>query len=765
MFPADALVVVESFDERLRVFLDTAQRRLGLRAAAVATLGAPDGRVQPTWLGAVADLPAPPILAVFQELLDGPAERPSDDPLLGTLGGPFVGHQLIVVPLKVVPSFARGADTVALLSCTGRPTQPDVDALRLALERGISADRRTRLAEVVFAAVEQAPDAIELTDREARLMYANPAWERFFGYDRTEVVGSTVGRLFRDPVQPLHDPAFYQFTLNALRAGLPWLGTLACRTGDGGRVFCEVNVSPVSVPEFRGHFAVRRDTRHRVERDEALAIAHREFRSVLAVVPDGVTVLRDGRIYYANAAFLAMVRHDEAYVIGRRYLDFVHPDDQHRFSRESSTEVSRVRMVPREGPLRIAETSTAGSVSFEGVPATILLSRDTTDHALAQEQLSRAEKLSALGSLAAGVAHEINNPLAYVILNLELLREREASFDVGAVEALQAGIDGAKRIHRLVTELRGFSGSDGPGPPEPIDVTRAVSSALNIAQNEVRHRARLVREHEDGVFVLAREGQLVQVLVNVLVNAAQAIPEVGGGDHVIRVTSRLVVDQVEIAVSDSGVGIPDDVLRRLFDPFSTTKRRGQGSGLGLAISKRIVDGFGGRILVDSEVGRGTTVTVVLPCAAPPPTRTATLDPSRERVRSGGPRARVLIVDDEQSIVRALTRVLSHHDVVTAHDGRTALALMSRGTPFDVILCDLMMPGMPGSELYEQVCAIRPELGPRFVFMTGGAFTTAGSAFLDTLGARVLVKPFDPSEVLRWVAEAADQAAARDEAER
>src|SRR6185295_1950857 len=303
----------------------------------------------------------------------------------------------------------------------------------------------------------------------------------------------------------------------------------------------EVNVGPFAAGEagFLGNVAVRRDVANRVHRDEALAIAHREFTSVLSAVPDGVVVLRDGKIYFANPAFLKMVQQQEDAVIGRAYSDFVHPDDRARFEADHRRGVTRVRVVDAQGLPRFTEISTARAVSYEGRPAMILFSRDTTDYQVAQQRLAHADKLSAIGSLAAGVAHEINNPLAYLTLNLSgIRRNAETLLAPGDLEALDEALDGARRIRRIVAELRAFARAEGRGPTEAVDVEKAVTSALNIVQNEIRHRARLEREHEPGLHARAEEVHLVQVLVNVLVNAAQSIPLGEGHASSIRVRTR-----------------------------------------------------------------------------------------------------------------------------------------------------------------------------------------------------------------------------------
>jgi CheY-like chemotaxis protein/anti-sigma regulatory factor (Ser/Thr protein kinase) len=303
-------------------------------------------------------------------------------------------------------------------------------------------------------------------------------------------------------------------------------------------------------------------------------------------------------------------------------------------------------------------------------------------------------------------------------------------------------------MRSIVGELKGYSASDRPGPTEAVPVAQAVSSALNIAQNEIRHRARLEREHEPGLFVRAREGQLVQVLVNLLVNAAQAIPSQDAIDHLICVTSRRLSDsRVEIVVSDTGAGIPEAALAHVFDPFATGKQRGEGAGLGLTISKRIVEDFGGSIRIESKSGSGTVVTLELPRTEAPsiPAPVELVLPEAKL-----PRARVLIIDDELPVAKGLKRMLVGHDVVILRDGHEALELLRREPSFDVVLCDLMMPSLPGSELFRRVTRDHPELGPRFVFMTGGAFTDYGRSFLEKVDCPVLKKPFDPKMVMESI---------------
>jgi CheY-like chemotaxis protein len=204
--------------------------------------------------------------------------------------------------------------------------------------------------------------------------------------------------------------------------------------------------------------------------------------------------------------------------------------------------------------------------------------------------------------------------------------------------------------------------------------------------------------------------------------------------------------RVQIAVSDTGAGIPHEILQRLFDPFATTKARGQGSGLGLAISRRIVDRFGGDIRAENLPSRGARISLTLP-AAPTAAKESGVVPPPVSLR--GERFRVLVIDDEVAICRALKRVLAGHDVVTLSDSREGLARVG-SDDFDVVICDLMMPGMSGYKLYAAACAARPSVSTRFVFVSGGALSEEASRFLKTCECPVLPKPFSNADVLEAV---------------
>jgi CheY-like chemotaxis protein len=263
-----------------------------------------------------------------------------------------------------------------------------------------------------------------------------------------------------------------------------------------------------------------------------------------------------------------------------------------------------------------------------------------------------------------------------------------------------------------------------------------------MAEHEIRHYARLVKRYEEVPPVLGSEARLGQVFLNLLVNAAHAIPEGHFSDNEITLTIRAHGNDVAVEVRDTGGGIPQDVRAHLFEPFFTTKPAGRGTGLGLWICQSIVTSMGGRIRIDDAPGRGTAVLVTLPAApghAPPITA-----PSSAPGRAS--RLRVLVVDDDERVARLIAAVLERDETVIARGGTEALRHLASDRTFDVILCDLMMPEVGGMELYERVRELRPGLERRMVFMTGGAFTALGADFLRAHPNPCLEKPFDPQKL-------------------
>lgn len=524
-----------------------------------------------------------------------------------------------------------------------------------------------------------------------------------------------------------------------------------------------------SVAGVRVEVVLLTDMRARTAAAAELRASARRFRDLVEAAPDGIVISRRAEIVYANRAAGVLLGAPADALIGRSLSEFLSPEDVARM-RERVVAItngaqlgpSNYRATRDDGTTIVAEIA-AIVTEYEGAPAVLAFARDVTVRSQLQEGLERAERLAAVGRLAAGMAHEINNPLAFISLNAEALeRKLDALLPRGddrseVMELLHHLVRGTERVAGIVRDLRAFS-RDGAGEEErgPIDIEPVLASAIRMVEHEISARGELVRVRQGDVAVRPRvlgdARRLEQVFVNLLVNAVQALLDGGRG----RITLRETVSEhaVTIDVEDDGAGIAPEHLGRVFDPFFTTKAVGVGTGLGLSICHGIVAAFGGTMTIQSELGRGTCVRVVLARAAAGDSTPARAEPPREE-HAPGPkrRARVLIVEDQEALAVTLARLLSaDHDVVTALRARDALARLAPDQPpFDVVLCDMLMPDGTGVDVFEGATRVRPELAPRFVFMTGGAFTPDVADFLDRVPNPRLEKPFAISELEEIIA--------------
>jgi signal transduction histidine kinase/ActR/RegA family two-component response regulator len=472
------------------------------------------------------------------------------------------------------------------------------------------------------------------------------------------------------------------------------------------------------------------------------------LRETFDVFEDGVCLLaRDGNLKVANA-------------IGERLFGSALKRELQGVASEAARRgVTADRGLTLEGR---AFAARAYPLSERGV---VLYIRDATDEREREIGRLQSEKLASIGMLAAGVAHEINNPAAFVLANIEALtghmrliedKLREVPdthvaraslanllFEANAI--LQESKEGMARIQRIVRDLGSFSHAD-EDVNVPISVNAAVESALTMLRNELKYRARVEQDLRATRLVLASAPRLGQVFLNLISNAVQALEEADVKRNLVRVRSFDEGDHVVVEVSDNGPGITPEAAPRIFESFFTTKPRGMGTGLGLPISLGIVRSLGGELLVDSEPGQGATFRVRIPATdVVPATRPAMPDTTPSRIFM---RRRILAVDDEALLLKAYRRMLGDaHELVTALGGLEAMRLLEQDTRFDAVLCDLQMPEMSGMELYAAVGERYPGLADRFVFVTGGAFSGEARRFLEESVPAVIQKPFSVDDLL------------------
>ncbi|MFP2926343.1 ATP-binding protein [Pyxidicoccus sp. 3LG] len=510
--------------------------------------------------------------------------------------------------------------------------------------------------------------------------------------------------------------------------------------------------------------------------EQALQRSEENFRRLIDSAPEGIFVHRNWRFIYVNPTLLKALGYGHASeLLGKPIWGIVHPDELPLVRKRAQDAVNgelapmrEIRYLRRDGTWYDAE-SVGLPVEFDGEKAVVVMSRDITERKRAQSQLLQTDRMVLAGTLAAGVGHEINNPLTYVMANLdsaleamlrlrgELVRSVPESLVTWSATLrdtetlLREAQEGATRVRNIVRDLKFISRQEEEPRLEPVDVREPLDFAINMATTAVRHRARLVKKYEPVPPVHADATRLGQVFLNLLVNAAQAIPEGSADDHHITVWVRPTAGGVAVDVSDSGQGIPPSVLPRIFDPFFTTKPVGMGTGLGLSICHGIVRNLGGDITVRSEPGRGTTFTITLP-GVPASARPAEAAPAAPAPQTDH-RGQVLIIDDEPPVGRSLARIIGpKHKVTVAGSGEEALAALNSGVSYDAVFCDLMMPGISGMDVYERMRESAPEVAKRFIFITGGSYTTRARQFLERVPNRQIEKPFDVGLIHQYLGE-------------
>lgn len=660
---------------------------------------------------------------------------------------------------RLLCGVTEGEPVAALLLADGSPDDARAQAVCTALLPALTAtiyrqgSQRTTYERRFVVALQHAADAIEICNRDAIIEWVNPAFERVTGYRREEAIGRTPGALFRGGQHP---PEFYDAIDRVVRSGAVWRGRLLGRRKSGELFPQECTFTPIlrRDGDIECVIAIRHDITEklRAEADERERRNNQVFRSLVEVLPDGVLVLREGQVLLANPALLELLGLPEAALLsGPALTAAVRDDEQQAFEiwldalDTGQIQPGRrtwhfVRSDRRELLLELTPVPWA---SYEGGAALVVVATDLTERQQLQSRLLMADRLSAMGMLLAGIGHEINNPLSYVHASLELLRivlppviEYEPEDVRDEVSAcLSDAWDGVRRIAGVVSDFRAFSRtSEARGT---VDFQRLVKLTARMVQNEVRPRAQLILDIGDIPPFEGEENRIAQVLLNLLINAAQAIPEGDVAHNAVRLKAHAVGRELIVEVSDTGVGIAPELQQRIFDPFFTTKFGHGGTGLGLSICHAIALEFGGDLTVSSEPGSGSTFTFRLPMRPAPKTQ-----PALPLTPSDGASLRVLVIDDEPLVGRAVERLLASNAVEVAVGGQAGLHKLRQGGPWDVVLCDLVMPDVSGADVYEAVRRERPLLANRFVFMSGGAYTPRVRAFVESATAPFLSKPFD-----------------------
>ncbi len=617
----------------------------------------------------------------------------------------------------------------------------------------LEAERAALLGRIEMV-TQQANDIIFLAGEDLRLLEVNDRAVALLGYGRDELL-----RMRLTDIQDAAAPGDLGGAWSR-EAGLVF--QTRYRRKDGTTFPVEVSSRALEVDGRACTQGIARDITERLAAEEALRASEAKFRAAFEEASIGILITgADGRIVEFNRALQEMLGYPPEALRGASIGEIAHPDDAARavaglremVGGERNQYSSEKRYRRRDGRAVLAVVHGAavrdGQGRFRFAVSTV---EDVTERRAIEARLVLADRLTSLGTLAAGMAHEINNPLSCVLGNVgfalaELGQAPGLAPEV--VEALRDADEGAVRVRDIVRDLKVFA-RENEEDRGPSDLRKVLGVSVALAQHEIRRRARLSLALDDLPLVPESEHRLGQVFLNLLVNAAQAIPEGRVAENEIRVTARLDDSgRVRVEVADTGAGIPPEVVGRIFDPFFTTKPVGVGTGLGLFVCHGIVSHMGGEIQVESQPGRGTVFRVFLPPvrAGPAP------QPAPGPPAAAPERSRLLVVDDEPGVRRTLSRILSPlHEVVAVASARDALAAVASGQRFDLVMCDLMMPELTGMDLHASLAGSHPGLAGTMVFITGGAVTPAAQEFLERVPNARVEKPFDPEELRGTVAD-------------
>lgn len=635
--------------------------------------------------------------------------------------------------------------------------------------RGLLVGRRERALRILDAS----GDALIAWDAEGRVTDLNAAAERLVRATRSELLGIPIQELF-----------------GAIPIGPSSGQRMPLRTRDGRMLQVAATVSPVAGDPLVFAHALVRDLSDVVaaEQDAAERLAQlRELTEQHMVLLDNAPLLIF-RLDPESHEVLYLNRHAE-HLFGvpaaralstPGFLRDAHVDPEGTIAFEEAVIVAKLGQVMpayearlrREGGEPIIARGTIYPILSElgrvvGIEGILL---DVTSERAVRSRLLQADRLATVGTLAAGVAHEINNPAAFMLLGLDVLSRTLLGANVRMTPETDEQVrqligdlrDTGRRIVEIARDMRTFASPPprGEGRRTLVDVSRTIESALTITRAQIVEKADIDLDlSEDLPLVAMDDGRFGQVIVNLLVNAAHAVSEarkargpMPGGDKV-RIATRLEDDHVVVEVEDTGCGIKKDVLDRVFVPFFTTKMPEVGTGLGLAISRTIVESAGGTISADSPIHptdppTGARFVIRLPAHLP---EAMAPDTARTVVHEAR-RGTVLVVEDEALLGRALADQLSEvHDVALVASAEEALGQFSRKR-FDAVLCDVKMPSMGGEDLYRAVAARDPEQARRFIFMTGVGFSPELQTFLAEVGAPMLEKPFPIRRALAIIAQ-------------
>jgi PAS domain S-box-containing protein len=618
--------------------------------------------------------------------------------------------------------------------------------------------------------VEMMPIGLML-HRAGRIIYTNPGYRRLLGYDNAEeLINQSVMVL----VSPEDREKIENRIHNLMNKKTDYNGPMEHEAlkKNGERIHVETEAVAIMHEGEPAIVVITRDISLRKKAQQDLRKSEENFINMIGQMPDGIMIKDENQVLFTNGSFAKMLGYDSSEELkGMESLQLVHPDfrtaSQERLQKllnnGGSNPLCQFKMLGKEGKVVDVETSSI-AIEYFGQKAVMAVLRDTTLQNQMERQAVLNDKLATLGTMAAGVAHEINNPLTYLLGNLDFLKEQVAEIKVWAEhkgfmdttrqnlltemdEELTDITRGGERIRDIVKGLKTFVRGNEE-TVEKADLNQIVESAIDLTMHAIKNKARLEKDMAvDLPDLTVNAGKLQQVVINLLINAAQAIDSNCPTENKIRVRTGRQNGSLFVEVTDTGKGIPETALPRIFEPFFTTKPAGV--GLGLSVCNEILRRYEGTLEVRSQVGMGTTFVARLPLENG--FKAKAVDPGLPVEKKS---VRVLVVDDEPGNLEVLSRSLKkEYEVLSAMSGVEAMAILEKdGGRIDAIVSDINMPEMDGIALYHAVSQKFPRLEKKLVFITGGIFAEDVAAFLKSVPNVCIEKPFSHQDLRAAVAQ-------------
>ncbi len=582
---------------------------------------------------------------------------------------------------------------------------------------------------------------------------------------REPVIVSDIGR---DPVMAevrsvLADLDFHSIMVLPLTFGEDVLGTLLLKTARAGKDFNQREIEFCLAVARAAANALKNAMLHREAQEEAAR--HRrtaeKLGSILDHSPDLIlTTDVEGLITELNRAGERLLRCRKTELLGQPFSKLFAPEEDLDFVqqvRSSGMLSNRSCQLKRRDGGELSVELSLSVLRSEGGEAygTVWVGRDVTELKAAQMQLLQAEKLSSIGSVIAGVVHELNNPLSTVIGFSQLLMRQCG--DVSMMRQLDTISEAGVRCHKIVKNLLSFARVHKP-ERKYLGVNGILEKTLDLKEYQLRANDIEVVRDLDGELprTMLDFHQMQQVFLNIINNAEQAMLGVPARRRRLTVRTLFDGEGIRLEIADTGEGMDRDRMRRIFDPFFTTKPEGQGTGLGLSVSYGIVREHGGYIFADSRQGEGSTFVVTLPVCTEREqvARGGSEEVAADQVAGAEGKKRILIVDDEPTILDLLIVILEGmgHLVDTAANGEEARRKVL-ANHYDLVITDVKMPRMSGMDLYRTLCSERPGMAENVVFISGDLMNEETARFLAEVNARTLAKPLEIPEFVQAVEEA------------